>query len=137
MVITLARTMPYEPDANRRRVFARNLRTARARAHLTQVDMAEAMNMSVTVYARYEAAMVWPNVDSLRRLCQILRCSADWLLGLDDTPGPAPSPPPEESLAMRRLRRQLRQAQPRTKRIVSLLLDELETRGRLAPLDDD
>ena len=97
--------------------------------------MAEAMNMSVTVYARYEAAMVWPNVDSLRRLCQILRCSADWLLGLDDTPGPAPSAPPEESLAMRRLRRQLRQAQPRTKRMVSLLLDELEARGRLAPPD--
>jgi hypothetical protein len=44
--------MPRDPDIERRRVFARNLRIARQRAHLTQVDMAEAMEMSETVYAR-------------------------------------------------------------------------------------
>jgi transcriptional regulator with XRE-family HTH domain len=123
-------------EQERQRLFARNLRIARLRAHLTQVDMAEAMQMSETVYARYEAALTWPAVGSLRRLCQILRCSADWLLGLDDTPGPAPALP-TEPLALRRVLRQLRHAQPRTRRMVTLLLDELEARGRLPPLDEE
>ena len=129
--------MPRDPDIERRRVFARNLRIARQRAHLTQVDMAEAMQMSETVYARYEAGTTWPATGSLKRLCQILRCSVDWLLGLDDSPGPAPAPPPREPLALRRLRRQLRQAQPGTRRMVKILLDELEARGRLPPPDDE
>ena len=124
-------------EQERQRTFARNLRIARERAHLTQVDMAEAMNMSETVYARYETAKTWPSIGALLRLCQILNCSADWLLGLDDTPGPSVAPEPREPLAVRRLRRQLRTAQPRTRRMVKLLLDELEARGRLAPPDDD
>ncbi len=129
--------MPRDPDIQRRRVFARNLRIARQRAHLTQVDMAEAMGMSETVYARYEAGTTWPATGSLRRLCRILRCSANWLIGLDDTSGPAPSPPPAEPMAVRRLRRQLRTARPETRRLVERLLDELEARGRLAPPDED
>ena len=99
--------------------------------------MAEAMEMSETVYARYEAGTTWPTPGSLRRLCQILRCSANWLLGLDDTSGPAVSPEPQEPAALRRVLRQLRQAQPGTKRLVEFLLDELEARGCLAPPDDD
>jgi transcriptional regulator with XRE-family HTH domain len=99
--------------------------------------MAEAMRMSETVYARYEAGTTWPATGSLRRLCRILRCSANWLIGLDDTSGPAPSPPPAEPLAVRRLRRQLRNAQPGTRRMVERLLDELEARGRLAPPDEN
>jgi transcriptional regulator with XRE-family HTH domain len=133
----LSAPMPRNPDIRRRHVFARNLRTARLRAHLTQVDLAEAMEMSETVYARYEAGMIWPTPDSLRRLCRILRCSADWLLDLDDTPGPAPAPPPAEPAALRRVLRQLRQAQPGTQRMVTQLLDQLEARGRLAPPDED
>jgi transcriptional regulator with XRE-family HTH domain len=129
--------MPRDPDIPRRRVFARNLRIARQRAHLTQVDMAEAMEMSETVYARYEGGMTWPTPSSLCRLCQILHCSPNWLLGLDNTPGPAPSPPPAEPPALRRVLRQLRQAQPDTRRLVEILLDELEARGRLPPPDDD
>jgi transcriptional regulator with XRE-family HTH domain len=129
--------MRRDPDVQRRRVFARNLRIARQRARLTQVDMAEAMEMSETVYARYEAGTTWPATGSLRRLCRLLRCSASWLLGLDDTSGPAPSPPPAEPLAVRRLRRQLRTAQPGTRRMVELLLDELQARGRLPPPDED
>lgn len=93
--------------------------------------------MSETVYARYEAGSIWPTPDSLRRLCQILRCSADWLLGLDDTTGPALAPPPEESPALRRVLRQLRHAQPGTRRLVEHLLDELEACGRLEPPDDE
>jgi transcriptional regulator with XRE-family HTH domain len=124
-------------DRERQRTFANNLRVARERAHLTQVDMAEAMNMSETVYARYETAKTWPSIGALTRLCQLLNCSADWLLGLSDTPGPEVAPLPSEPLAVRRLRRQLRDAHPRTRHMVDLLLDELEARGRLAAPDDD
>ena len=124
-------------EQERQRTFSRNLRVARERAQLTQVDMAEAMTMSETVYARYESAKTWPSIGALLRLCQILNCSANWLLGLDDTAGPALSAPPQEPLAVRRLRRQLRHARPRTRRMVKLVLDELQERGRLSPPDDE
>jgi transcriptional regulator with XRE-family HTH domain len=118
-------------------VFARRLRIARLRVHLTQADMAEAMEMSETVYARYEAGMIWPTPASLRRLRRILRCSANWLLGLDNTSGPPISPPPADPPALRRVLRLLRQAQPGTRRMVELLLDELEARDRLPPDEDE
>jgi hypothetical protein len=73
----------------------------------------------------------------LRRLCRLLRCSANWLIGLNDTSGPAHSPPPAEPLVLRRLRRQFRDAQPGTRRMVERLLDELEARGRQPPPDED
>jgi transcriptional regulator with XRE-family HTH domain len=112
-----------EEQARQRR-FARALRQARSRAELTQGDMAEALHMSETVYARYECGKAWPSLGRLRRLCAILDCPADVLLGLEPA-GTAPAPrkpppdPPAEPLVVRRLRRQLRTARPNTVRVVT------------------
>ena len=129
-----------EEQAQRR--FARALQAARARTELTQGDMAEALGMSETVYARYERGKAWPSLGRLRRLCDILDCPADVLLGLEPAdisapPRKPPPAPPAEPLAVRRLRRQLRTARPNTVRVVTWLLDTLTERGLLEPPDED
>jgi transcriptional regulator with XRE-family HTH domain len=118
-------------DEERQRRFARNLRAARERARLTQAGMAEKLGMSDEVYARYERAKMWPGIDKLCRLCEILDCSADSLLGTDEG-APAATEPPDadDSPAVRRLLRRLRKARPRTVRLVSRMLNDLESCAR-------
>ena len=117
------------------RQFARNLRAARERAQLTQGDLAEALDMSETVYARYEAAKTWPAIGRLRHLCQILDCSADVLLGyraLDDRA--LPPAPPRDAPRLRRLLRLVRQARPEMVLTVHQMLDLLDGyRGPAGP----
>jgi transcriptional regulator with XRE-family HTH domain len=124
-------------DLEVQRRFARNLRATRERAQLTQADVAEAMEMTVTVYARYERGKIWPSIGALRRLCDVLGCSADTLLGLEEPAPEQESPsPPTEPLPMRRLRRQLRQASPGTLDVVEQMLDKLEEHGVLRPAEE-
>jgi transcriptional regulator with XRE-family HTH domain len=123
-------------DEERQRRFARNLRAARERASLTQAGMAEKMGMGDEVYARYERAKMWPSLDKLCRLCEILDCTADELLGLDEVvPVPVAPPPPEDPQPVRRLMRQLRKARARTVRLVGRMLNEIEAYARAE--DDD
>jgi transcriptional regulator with XRE-family HTH domain len=118
-------------DEERQRRFARNLRAARERARLTQAGVAEKLGMNDEVYARYERAKMWPGIDKLGRLCEILDCSADSLFGTDEAaPTPAEPPPDEDSPAVRRLLRRLRKAKPRTVRLVSRMLNDLESCAR-------
>jgi transcriptional regulator with XRE-family HTH domain len=112
-----------------RRIFARQLRALRERARLTQSAVAAALEMSETVYARYEAGKIWPSLGRLRRLCQVLGCSADALLGFAYQGEPPPDP--SDPLPLRRLRRQLRQAGPESLRAVTRFLDALDRHGGL------
>ena len=114
-------------DEERQQQFARNLRAARERARLTQAGVARVLGMTDEVYARYERAKMWPSIDRLCRLCEILDCTADSLLGLDQRPSaPESPPPPEDSQPVRRLLRQLRKARPGTVRLVTRMLAELD-----------
>jgi transcriptional regulator with XRE-family HTH domain len=123
-------------DEERQQRFARNLRAARERARLTQAGLAKKLGMTDEVYARYERAKMWPSIDKLCRLCDLLDCTADSLLGLDESaPAPAEPPPPEDPQPVRRLMRQLRKARSRTVRVVGRLLNELEAYAR-APDED-
>ena len=123
-------------DEERQRRFARNLRAARHRARLTQAGIAEMLGMGDEVYARYERAKMWPSLDKLCRLCDILDCTADKLLGLDEPPpAPAEPPPPEDPQPVRRLMRLLRKSRPRTVRLVGRMLIDIETCARNAPAD--
>jgi transcriptional regulator with XRE-family HTH domain len=114
-------------DDERQQQFARNLRAARERARLTQAGVARVLGMTDEVYARYERAKMWPSIDRLCRLCEVLDCTADALLGLDQpvssSDGP---PPPEDSQPVRRLLRQLRNARPGTVRLVTRMLAEFD-----------
>jgi transcriptional regulator with XRE-family HTH domain len=114
-------------DEERQHQFARNLRAARERARLTQAGVARVLGMTDEVYARYERAKMWPSIDRLCRLCEILDCTADSLLGLDQRASGAEAPPPQEdSQPVRRLMRQLRKARPGTVRLVTRMLAELD-----------
>lgn len=118
-------------DEERRRRFARNLRAARERARLTQAGMAAKLGMADEVYARYERAKMWPSIDKLCLLCDILECSVDSLLGLDEGPPTATEPPPpEDPQPVRRLMRQLRKARLKTVRLVGRMLNELDACAR-------
>jgi transcriptional regulator with XRE-family HTH domain len=118
-----------------RRQFARNLRVARERARLTQADLAEALGITETVYARYERAKIWPSIGRLRRLCGLLDCSADVLLGHRKLEAGAALPAaPEYPRRVRRLLRQLREVRPETVQGVHRMLDVLDRcRARPAP----
>lgn len=114
-------------DLEWRRRFARSLRAARERARLTQADLAEALGMTETVYARYERAKIWPSIGRLRQMCLTLGCSADVLLGHRKLEAGAALPaPPEDPLRVRRLVRRFRQARPETVQAVHRVLDILD-----------
>jgi transcriptional regulator with XRE-family HTH domain len=137
-------------DEERQRQFARNLRAARERAGLTQAGIAAKLGMEDEVYARYERARMWPSLDRLCRLCDILGCTSDSLLGTDQPP-PRPARPPalapdDDSPDVRRLLRRLRKARPRTVRLARQMIDELDkydwptpggARAQIAPGNDD
>ena len=87
-------------------------REARARAGLTQAEVAERVELATEVYARLERGKMLPSVPSLLRLCRALGVDANSLLGLvADTPPqwlvPA-APPSDEPPALRRLLRSVR-----------------------------
>lgn len=112
-------------------MFARNLRAARERAGLTQAGLAKKLGMADEVYARYERRKMWPGLDKLCRLCDVLGCTVDALLGLDQpAPAAARPAPADDPLPVRRLMRQLRSAQPRTVRLVGQMLSELDSYSR-------
>jgi transcriptional regulator with XRE-family HTH domain len=119
-----------EQDKERQRLFARNLRAAREQAGLTQASMATKLSMEDEVYARYERAKMWPSLDRLGRICDILGCTSDSLLGTAEPPprpGLAPvQPPDDDSPDVRRLLRRLRVARPRTVRAVQRVLAALD-----------
>jgi transcriptional regulator with XRE-family HTH domain len=121
-------------DEERQRLFARNLRAARERAGLTQAALAAKLGMKDEVYARYERAKMWPSLDRLGRLCDILGCTADSLLGTGQPPPrpallPAPAPD-DDSPDVRRLMRRLRKARPSTVRAVQRMLAALDSPAR-------
>src|SRR5690606_29366475 len=75
-----ARIMTQDDDLQK--IFARNVRTARKRAGLIQRDVAERLGVRREVIGRYERADLWPSLANLRRLCDVLNVSADFLFGL-------------------------------------------------------
>lgn len=63
--------------------FPENLRFARARAGLTQAQVADRMGISYSTYACYETGKRKPNPEKIKRLATILNTSADRMLGTE------------------------------------------------------
>lgn len=62
--------------------FGENLKSARLRAGLTQLQIAEALGVTASTYCGYETGKRQPDLSRLRRLAQLLHVSADALLSL-------------------------------------------------------
>lgn len=61
-------------------IIAERLRQLRGTSSLR--EMADAVGIKYSAWARYEAGGSLPGADILARICCVHACSADWLLGL-------------------------------------------------------
>jgi transcriptional regulator with XRE-family HTH domain len=120
----LMASKPRQNSSELRRRFARNLRVARGYAEMTQAELAGQIGVAVEVYRRYEMARCWPSLHTLRRLSAVLGCAMDALLGVTEMQ-PESVTRPNDSLALRRLVRDLREASSNTLRVVEWMVDEL------------
>ncbi len=55
----------------------------RKTAGLSQTEVAKLLNMSQAGYAYYETGFREPNIETIKKLCEIFDCSADELLEID------------------------------------------------------
>lgn len=60
------------------------LRQLRIDRKLSQLALAQLLNISPTGYAGWEQGRTEPNIESIRKLCKLFEVSADYLLGLED-----------------------------------------------------
>lgn len=66
--------------------FNVNLKKARTNRGLSQKDVAEAIGVAKSTYSLYESGGREPNVQTIKKLADILNVSADELLGIDEEP---------------------------------------------------
>ena len=62
-------------------MFSERVRALRMKRGMTQQNMADALDVSLNAYQKYEQAERFPPFEKLGRLCDLLGCSADYLLG--------------------------------------------------------
>src|SRR5258706_5009100 len=62
------------------------LKEQRTRMHYTQQDMADFLEITPQSYSKWERDIDPPSVERIKQLCEILKCSADYLLGLVASP---------------------------------------------------
>ena len=66
--------------------FNANLRAARERKNMTQKDVADNIGVAKSTYSLYESGNREPNVQTIKKLADLLNVSADDLLGLNQEP---------------------------------------------------
>ena len=66
--------------------FNENLKIARERKGISQKEMAESIGVAKSTYSLYESGNREPNVQTIKKIADILSVSADELLGINDEP---------------------------------------------------
>lgn len=66
--------------------FNENLKEARLKSGLSQKDVAEKIGVAKSTYSLYESGNREPNVNTIKKIADFLKVSADSLLGLEDEP---------------------------------------------------
>jgi transcriptional regulator with XRE-family HTH domain len=66
-------------------IHAQRIRERRLALHMSQEELAEAMQTVQATISRYERGENDPTADSLAALARALRTSSDWLLGLSES----------------------------------------------------
>ncbi|MBR3317457.1 MAG: helix-turn-helix transcriptional regulator [Atopobiaceae bacterium] len=66
--------------------IGRRIATVRRLRHMKQVDLGAAIGVTDQTISNWEVGLRTPRSDLLSKLCQELRCSADYLLGLTNDP---------------------------------------------------
>lgn len=70
-------------------LFPTRLRRARVLAELSQDQLAKHLDLSGGMVLAWEKGRSWPNYIQVNTICDVLKVSADWLLGRTDGGGPA------------------------------------------------
>ena len=63
------------------------IKLAREEWGLSQSEIAKAIPMNQSNYSKIERDLQEPNIEQLRRICQILKLDANYLLGIDEYEG--------------------------------------------------
>lgn len=66
--------------------FNENLKIARERKGLSQKNISESIGVAKSTYSLYESGNREPNVQTIKKIADILNVSADELFGIDDEP---------------------------------------------------
>ena len=66
--------------------FNENLKEARLKSGLSQKDVAEKIGVAKSTYSLYESGSREPNVNTIKKIADFLKVSADSLLVLEDEP---------------------------------------------------
>lgn len=60
--------------------IAQNLYRRRREKKITQADLAEAAELSANAISKWESGLMFPNCESLCKLCEALGCTPDEIL---------------------------------------------------------
>ena len=66
--------------------FNENLKIAREKRGLSQKEVAEGIGVAKSTYSLYESGNREPNVQTIKKIADILNTSADELLGINEEP---------------------------------------------------
>lgn len=117
-----------EKSASKSTGFAQRLRELRRRKDLSQVDLAEKVDVHSTHISRYERGLSRPSADTLKRLADVLGVSGDYLLeGATDEAAKARF---EDHELLRRFQ-EVQDLSDRDKEIVKEFLDAFLTKRQL------
>lgn len=111
--------------ARRIGLAARAARNARGES---QADTAERVGISLDFYARIERGQTMPSVPTLVRIARALEVSTDTLLGPRKAAVLAPAAPGADTPDVRRLIRRVRQARPKSVRVLNIVAAALNER---------
>lgn len=64
--------------------FNENLKFAREKRGYSQKDMAESIGVAKSTYSLYESGNREPNVQTIKKIADVLNVSADELLGIEE-----------------------------------------------------
>ena len=65
-------------------IVKENLRFYRKAKKLNQQEVADRIGVTRQCYSNYEQGIRQPSVDVLRNICEVLECTADELIGIDN-----------------------------------------------------
>lgn len=66
--------------------FNENLKLAREKKNMTQKEIADIIGVAKSTYSLYESGNREPNVQTIKKIADVLNVSADTLLGLNTEP---------------------------------------------------
>lgn len=77
-----------------KKIIAQRLKLAREKQKLSQVDVYNTTGINNKTLSGYENEVSSPDLETLKILAQVYKCSSDYLLGITDDPNT-----PEENIA--------------------------------------